>query len=103
MGSPHLVVALALDYLDRGGESSAFNLGNGAGYSVLEVIRCAEAVTGKKVAYQVAPRRAGDPPRLVGDSTRAQKTLGWRQKYGDLKTIVETAWKWHAAHPGGFA
>jgi UDP-glucose-4-epimerase GalE len=94
---------LALEYLGKGGESTAFNLGNGAGYSVLEVIKCAEAVTGKKVPYEVAPRRAGDPPRLVGDSTRAQKILGWRQRFGDLKTIVETAWKWHSAHPGGFA
>jgi UDP-glucose 4-epimerase len=93
---------LALDYLDRGGASTAFNLGNGAGYSVLEVIRCAEAVTGKKVAYQVAPRRAGDPSRLVGDSSRAQKLLGWKQKFGDLKTIVESAWKWHSAHAKGF-
>ena len=94
---------LALDYLDAGGESGAFNLGNGAGYSVLEVIRCAEAVTGKKIAYDVAPRRPGDPPKLVGDSSRAQKLLGWKQKFGDLKTIVETAWRWHQGHPDGYA
>jgi UDP-glucose-4-epimerase GalE len=93
---------LALDYLDRGGESTAFNLGNGAGYSVLEVIKCAERVTGRKIPYQVVARRPGDPPRLVGDSTRAQKLLGWRQQFGDLKTIVETAWKWHSGRPGGF-
>jgi UDP-glucose 4-epimerase len=94
---------LALDYLDGGGASAAFNLGNGAGYSVLEVIRTAEAVTGRKIPYKVVPRRAGDPARLVGDSTRAQKVLGWRQRYGDLRTIIETAWKWHHAHPAGFA
>jgi UDP-glucose-4-epimerase GalE len=93
---------LALDYLDAGGGSTAFNLGNGAGYSVLEVIKTAEAVTGRKVSYKVAARRAGDPARLVGDSTRAQKVLNWRQRFGDLKTIVETAWKWHQAHPNGF-
>lgn len=93
---------LALGYLDRGGESTSFNLGNGAGYSVLEVIKAAEAVTGKKVAYEVAPRRPGDPPRLVGDSTRAQKVLGWKQRFGDLRTIIETAWKWHQKHPRGF-
>jgi UDP-glucose 4-epimerase len=66
------------------------------------VIKCAETVTGKKVAYDVAPRRAGDPPRLVGDSSRAQKILGWKQGFGDLKTIVETAWRWHQGHPGGY-
>jgi UDP-glucose-4-epimerase GalE len=94
---------LALDHLERGGESTAFNLGNGAGYSVLEVIRMAEAVTGRKIPYRIAPRRAGDPARLVGDSTRAQKVLGWRQRFGDLKTIVETAWNWHRSHPNGYA
>jgi UDP-glucose-4-epimerase GalE len=93
---------LALEHLDRGGASTAFNLGNGAGYSVLEVIRTAEAVTGRKIPYEVAPRRPGDPPRLVGDSSRAQKVLGWKQRFGDLRTIVETAWAWHRAHPAGF-
>jgi UDP-glucose-4-epimerase GalE len=93
---------LALDYLDAGGESTAFNLGNGAGYSVLEVIRTAEAVTGRKIPYRIAPRRAGDPPRLVGDSSRAQKVLKWRQKFGELRTIVETAWNWHKSRPDGF-
>jgi UDP-glucose-4-epimerase GalE len=92
LSSAHL---LGLSYLEKGGESGAFNLGNGAGYSVLEVIRSAEQVSGKKVAFKVAPRRAGDPARLVGDATRAKKVLGWRQEFGDLKTILETAWRWH--------
>src|SRR5262249_4568706 len=94
---------LALDYLDRGGPSTAFNLGNGARYSVLQGIKAAQGPTGRKVAYQVAPRRAGDPPRFVGDSARAQKVLGWKQRFGDLRTIIETAWKWHEKHPRGFA
>jgi UDP-glucose-4-epimerase GalE len=93
---------LALDYLDRGGGDGASNLGNGEGYSVLEVIRTAEAVTGRKVPYRVAARRAGDPPRLVGDCARATEVLGWRQRFGDLRTIVETAWAWHRSHPAGF-
>ncbi len=93
---------LGLDYLDRGGKSTAFNLGNGAGYSVLEVIRAAEKVTGKKISFRIAPRRAGDPARLVGNSTRARETLGWHQKFGDLPTILETAWKWHQGHPDGY-
>lgn len=93
---------LAMEYLDRGGESTAFNLGNGAGYSVLEVIRAAEAVTGRTIPWKVGPRREGDPARLVGRCTRAQEILGWKQKFGDLKTILETAWNWHRAHPKGY-
>jgi UDP-glucose 4-epimerase len=94
LSSAHL---LGLEYLNRGGESTAFNLGNGAGYSVLEVIRTAEKITGRKIPFRVAPRRAGDPARLVGDAARAKTTLGWKQEFGDLATIVETAWKWHRA------
>lgn len=94
LSSAHL---LGLTYLERGGESRAFNLGNGAGYSVLEVIRAAEQVTGRKIAFRTAPRRAGDPSRLVGDASLAKRTLGWTQQYGDLRTILETAWRWHRA------
>ena len=91
-----------LDYLRKGGELTAFNLGNGAGYSVLEVIRSAEEVTGKTVPFTMTPRRAGDPACLVGDASLTLKTLGWRQSHGDLRTIIETAWAWHSSHPGGF-
>jgi len=93
---------LALEYLRGGGEQTAFNLGNGSGYSVLEVIQTAEEVTGKKIPFEIAPRRAGDPARLVGDATCAKGTLGWRQEYGDLATILKTAWIWHQGHPDGF-
>ena len=93
---------LALDHLRRTGRSDAFNLGNGAGYSVLEVIRTAEQVAGKPIPHEVVGRRPGDPARLVGDATRAREVLGWRQQYGDLATILRSAWKWHTSHPDGY-
>ena len=94
---------LGLEYVEaRRSGSAAFNLGNGAGYSVMEVIKMVEEVVGKKIPYEVAERREGDPPRLVGNSARAQEILGWKQRYGDLKTIIETAWRWHEAHPDGY-
>jgi UDP-glucose 4-epimerase len=91
-----------LEYLRSGKPCAAFNLGNGAGYSVLEVIRAAEAVTGKKVPFELAPRRAGDPARLVGDCRRAAEVLGWKQAYADLPSILSSAWRWHERHPDGF-
>lgn len=93
---------LGLEHLRRGGGSSAFNLGNGAGYSVLDVIRTCERVCGRPVPFRIAPRRPGDPARLVGDSTRAAEILGWKQRYGNLETIIRTAWEWHRSHPRGF-
>ena len=83
---------LALERLLDGGASGHFNVGTGTGHTVLEVIRAAEEVTGKKVPYVVGPRRAGDPPALVAASDRLRDTLGWRPQYADLKTIVEHAW-----------
>lgn len=85
---------LALDYLMDGGESAAFNLGNGLGFSVMEVIRTVEEVTGRAVPHAFHPRRAGDPPILVADSRLAKETLGWRPQFSDLKTIVQHAWAW---------
>ena len=93
---------LGLEYLRGGGESAAFNLGNGAGYSVMEVVKMVEQVIGKPIPYETVARRAGDPARLVGNSARAQEVLGWRQQYGDLETTIKTAWRWHEAHPDGF-
>ena len=83
---------LALERLLGGGASDHFNVGTGTGHSVLEVIRTAEEVTGKKVPYVVGPRREGDPPALVAASDRLRDTLGWRPQYADLKTIVAHAW-----------
>jgi UDP-glucose 4-epimerase len=88
---------LALHYLESGGASEAFNLGNGSGFSVREVLEAAERVTRRKIAATAAPRRPGDPPTLVGSSAKAQRVLGWTPRYASLETIIETAWKWHAA------
>ena len=86
---------LALEYLQNGGESDFFNLGNGNGFSVKEVIETAEEITGKDIKAAEAERRAGDPPILVGSSTKAKETLNWNPKYDELSKIIETAWNWH--------
>jgi UDP-glucose 4-epimerase len=86
---------LALEYLQNGGESDFFNLGNGNGFSVKEVIETAEEVTGKNIRAVEAERRAGDPPVLVGSSDKAKEKLNWKPKYDELSTIIETAWNWH--------
>jgi UDP-glucose 4-epimerase len=85
---------LALQSLMNGAGSQVYNLGNGNGFSVQEVIDTAEAVTGRKITVVNAPRRDGDPARLVADSTLARKQLGWQPQYADLATIIEHAWKW---------
>jgi UDP-glucose-4-epimerase GalE len=92
---------LALERLQHG-SALRFNLGIGRGYSVREVIRTVEEVTGKSVPVKEGPRRAGDPPALVASSDRIQRELGWRPKYTDLRAIVETAWNWHRNHPRGY-
>jgi UDP-glucose 4-epimerase len=87
---------LALDYLRAGGKSDCFNLGTGHGYSVREVIEIAQEVTGLKVPFTVAPRRAGDPSRLVADATKARTVLGWKPKHENLASIIRTDWEWRA-------
>jgi UDP-glucose 4-epimerase len=84
---------LALKHLLAGGLSKAFNLGNGQGFSVREVIETAERVTGKPIPFRMAPRRAGDPPALVASSQLIQKELGWQPKRSGLDTIIEDAWR----------
>ena len=84
---------LALQHLEKGGESIAVNLGTGRGDSVVEVIRAAEGITGRSVRHKFGPRRPGDPPALVADPTRAQQVLGWKAAR-DLTEIVASAWKW---------
>jgi UDP-glucose 4-epimerase len=91
---------LALERLFAGEGSSAFNLGNGQGYSVREVIDCALAVTGRNIAVQEAPRRPGDPPSLVGDARKALRELGWKPKFAELDAIVRTAWEWEKKYAG---
>ena len=78
----------------NGADSQTYNLGNGNGFSVQEVIGTAERVTGRKIPVVDAPRREGDPARLVADSTLARDKLGWQPQYTDLATIIDHAWKW---------
>jgi len=85
---------LALERLFAGEGNSVFNLGNGQGYSVQEVIDCARAVTGRTIAVEETPRRPGDPPNLVGDARKALHELGWKPKFAELDSIVRTAWTW---------
>jgi len=87
---------LALDYLEKGnGKSAVYNLGNGRGFSVLEVIQAAERVTGQTIPFRTGGRRRGDPARLVASSEGISREWGWKPRYADLDVIVETAWKWH--------
>jgi UDP-glucose 4-epimerase len=91
---------LALDY--TGTASGAFNLGNGRGFTNREVIEAARRVTGHEIPVSEQPRRPGDPAQLVASQERAQKELGWRPRYTALEEIIETAWRWHKANPGGY-
>ena len=86
---------LALDYLDQRPGAHAFNLGNGIGFSVLEVIAAASSVTGSCVDYEVVGRREGDPAVLVASSDKAKRLMGWSPKYQDIQQIIDTAWRWH--------
>ena len=92
LASAHL---LALHHLESGGKSDFFNLGNEKGTSVLEVVESVKRVTGKNFTATIAPRRPGDPAKLVGSSRKAQEVLGWKPEYVDIDTIVSHAWKWH--------
>jgi UDP-glucose 4-epimerase len=96
--SAHL---LALDALDEN-DKLIYNLGNGAGYSVREVIETARQVTGHPIPAVEAPRRPGDAPRLVASSERIQRELGWKPQITDLKEIIASAWRWHRDHPHGY-
>lgn len=93
---------LALDALRDGCATTEYNLGNGNGYSVMEVMRVAEQVTGRNVKAVGAERRAGDPAVLVAGSEKIMRELGWKPNFPDLKTIIETAWQWHSSHPDGY-
>lgn len=86
---------LALQYLEQGGDSDCFNLGNERGTSVLEVVEAVKAVTGKEFAVTYAERRPGDPAILVGSSKKAERILGWKAEYPDIETIAAHAWRWH--------
>lgn len=93
---------LAVKYLMNGGESDIFNLGNGIGYSVREVIEAARKVTGHPIPAAESPRRAGDPARLVASSDKAKSILGWNPVHDSLEEIIASAWNWHKTHPHGY-
>lgn len=94
---------LAVNYLKEGHESNIFNLGNGVGFSVKEVIEAARKVTGHPIPAKVSERRAGDPAVLIASSDKAKRILGWKPCHASLEEIIETAWKWHKGHPNGYA
>ena len=94
---------LALGALRNGAASTQYNLGNGRPTSVKDVIDSVERVVKRKVPYSVGPRRAGDPAILFASSERIRRDLGWRPRFEDIDVIVETAWRWRASHPNGYA
>jgi UDP-glucose 4-epimerase len=94
--------ALALDYLRAGGQSTAINLGNGQGYSVLEVVEAARRVTEREIKVEMHDRRAGDPSHLVADARRARAVLGWQPRVPEISAIISSAWDWHTSRPRGY-
>ncbi|MFL2029478.1 UDP-glucose 4-epimerase GalE [Loigolactobacillus zhaoyuanensis] len=94
---------LALEYLQAGNPSQAFNLGSSTGFSNQQMLEAARKVTGKAIPAKVAPRRGGDPDSLVADSQKARQVLGWQPQYDDVEDIIRTAWAWKQSHPQGYA
>ena len=93
---------LAMKYLCDGNDSNIFNLGNGVGFTVKEVVETARKVTGHPIPAKEEPRRSGDPSMLIASSAKAKEVLGWNPQYADLETIIDTAWNWHKNHPNGY-
>lgn len=93
---------LAVKYLMEGNESNIFNLGNGVGFSVKEIIEAARKVTNDEIPAVISERRAGDPAKLIASSNKAKSILTWKPEYVDIKDIIESAWKWHKSHPNGY-
>lgn len=93
---------LALAYLKKGNESDVFNLGNGVGFTVNEIIDSARKVTGHSIPAEYENRRSGDPSKLIASSEKAKNILGWNPQYTDVKKIIETAWNWHRNHSNGY-
>lgn len=93
---------LAVKSLLQGGSSGSYNLGNGKGFSVKQVVEAARRVTGLEIKANIAPRRAGDPSVLIASSEKMISTLHWKPRYNQLEKIIETAWKWHQSHPDGY-
>lgn len=93
---------LAMEDLFNSGNGGIYNLGNGEGYSVKQVIETARKVTGKEIQSKIGSRRQGDPSRLIGSGDKARNILGWRPQHTELESIIETAWRWHKEHPTGY-
>ena len=93
-------VVLALERCQKG--SAVYNVGNGQGFSNREVVETARRVTGHPIPAREAPRRPGDPAVLVAGADRARRELGWKPRFPGLEEIVESAWRWHQAHPNGY-
>lgn len=98
LASAHI---LAMEALDRLG-SRKYNLGNGNGFSVMEVLEMCRKVTGHPIPHVVGPRRPGDPATLIASSTSIRRELGWQPRYADLESIIRSAWEWHQSHPHGY-
>lgn len=99
LASAHIKAA---EYLINGGKSDIFNLGSGEGFSVKEIISQAEKAVGKAIPSKIAPRRPGDPARLVASSEKAKAVLGWQPRQEDIEKIISSAWRWHKEHPDGY-
>lgn len=93
---------LALEYLAKGNDSQAFNLGSSTGFSNKQMLEAAREVTGKPIPAKLAPRRPGDPDSLVAASDKARNILGWQPQFDDVHDIIKTAWQWHSTHPNGY-
>lgn len=86
---------LGMTYMDSNSGAHGFNLGNGQGFSIVEIIKTAEEITGQKIPFDIEARRAGDPPSLVADSQMARTVLGWKPHHAEINTIIQSAWNWH--------
>lgn len=93
---------LAIEYLNKGGESIALNLANEQGFSVLQVLKICEEITGEKIVYTIGPRRLGDSDKLIGDASKAKDVLQWEPEFSDIRHIIRSAWKWVENHPYGY-
>jgi UDP-glucose 4-epimerase len=98
LAQAHILAMGALDQLG----SRKYNLGNGNGFTVLEVVQAAERITGRAIAYEIGPRRPGDPAVLVASSEKIRRELGWRPRFATLDQIIGSAWDWHSRHPDGY-
>ena len=93
---------LAVEYLRKGNESTAFNLGSSTGFSNLQILEAARKVTGKEILAEKADRRPGDPDTLIASSEKARTVLGWKPQFDNIEKIIESAWAWHSSYPKGY-